>query len=274
MIWSIRHILGDFKTYDRPVKFALISGGILLLVALGFVLWGDPSMRSQILVGAGLIFIVMQIAIMFANRHMIADYSKAQRAFLSGDMTLARNLLEEHLAKTKLNSLDQLRTLTLLGNTYRQLGMLSESHSILYEAVDKAPKNHFARYGFGRTLLMMGEFDLAVEAFQTALELGAPSGVHLDIAEAQYLKEDIPQAVRALNEVSEHVFTQPEAYRTLMRDYLLFKLCDAPPPSMHVLEMGLPYWEATLQRFQATPYVQVLEKDVAHMRQLHLIEAN
>ena len=50
------------------------------------------------------------------------------------------------------------RTLTLLGNTYRQLGQLGESEAVLSEAVDKAPESLFlviwiwAYTAFRRTL--------------------------------------------------------------------------------------------------------------------------
>lgn len=254
MIWLITRLRRDVQMWDRATRVAFASAVALLVVAVGIALVAPPDARLPILVGAVALLIVLEVSVLWGNRGMISTFTRAQRLYLNGDFAAALDLLEA--AREKADA----RTLTLLGNTYRQLGRLRESESVLSEAVDKAPQHYFSFYGFGRTLLSEGRYVEAVDALRRALELGAPDGVQVDLAEAHFRLNQPDAAAAALRNVKLH-----EPYRALMAGYLLNRLGSAEPPSPELLRAGLPYWQAVAERFRETPYGAALSNDIREM---------
>ena len=259
MIWLVRRLRGDFGGWERPTQIAFVMGGILLLVALLLTIIAPPDARVPVLVGMGLLLIVLELTVLWGNRGMVSVFTRAQRLYMAGDLEGARDLLEAVRPKA------DARTLTLLGNTYRQLGQLRESEAVLSEAVDKAPDRYFSLYGFGRTLLSEGRYAEAADAIRRALDAGAPPVVQADLGEAYYRLERREDAIVALRAAAAIRSGLGEPQRALMVSYLLFRLGQAPPPELHVLQSGLPYWQATAERFQTTPYGAALMLDVREM---------
>ncbi len=259
MIWLIRRLRRDVQTWERSTRIAFAVGLVLLVVAVLIALVAPPDARVPVLVGAGALLIVLEFTVLWGNRGMISAYTRAQRLYLDGELEAARDLLEA--AREKADA----RTLTLLGNTYRQLGQLSESEAVLSEAINKAPERYFSYYGFGRTLLSEGRYAEAVDAIQRALEIGAPTVVQVDLAEAYYRLNQPGAALAALRAAGASDGRLEEPQRALMAEYLLYRLGAAPPPSSELVRAGLLYWQATAERFRETPYGAALTNDVDEM---------
>jgi predicted Zn-dependent protease len=190
---------------------------------------------------------------------MMTRYGQAQRAFISGDFATAQRLLDDHLQQHP----DDVHALTLLGNSYRQLGRLPESRAILSRALNIAPEHYFPLYGFGRTLLAEGEYTEAAAQIERALAAGAPSVVQFDFAEALYHAGERQRAGEALREVRAKL---RESYRQLMAQHLLHQLGLDVQPAPALIRDGLPYWEASAERFQQTPYGLLLGEIVTMLR--------
>ncbi len=195
---------------------------------------------------------------MWGNRGMVTPFTKAQRHFLAGEFEAARDILESLRARGRAD----FEALTLLGNTYRQLGMLDRSEAILHDALQTGPEHHFPLYGFGRTLLAQGHYTEAAGYIQRAFDAGAPPVTRFDLAHALYRQGETAQALHWL-EAAREVIDAP--YRLLMIDYLRYRLGAGERPSPEVIEAGLPYWRASAERFAHTPYGRALDEDVQHM---------
>ncbi|MEP7291200.1 MAG: tetratricopeptide repeat protein [Chloroflexota bacterium] len=256
MIWLITRLRRDFHTWERSTRIGFGIGVILLLVALVTALTVPSEVRIPVLGGAGALLLVIEVTVLWGNRGMISAFTRAQRLYLDGDFEAALELLQAVRPKA------DARALTLLGNTYRQLGRLAESEAVLSEAVDKAPNHYFPIYGFGRTLLSEGRYDEAVVSIRRALELGAPPAVQADLGEAYFRLKRADEAAAALQRADIS-----EPHRALMVGYLLSQLSEAPPPTPDVVQAGLAYWQATAERFRDTPYGSALERDVDEMQQ-------
>ncbi len=254
MIWLIRRLRRDSTVWDRPTRIAFWLGVVLLVVALVLLIAAPPESRLIILISFASLLIIIEISVLWGNRGMVSVFTRAQRLYLDGDFTATRDLLESARAKA------DARALTLLGNTYRQLGQLDESERVLSEAVDKAPNHYFPLYGFGRTLLSGGRYAEAAAALVRSLELDAPPVVRVDLAEAYYRLNMPEKALAALDSVPTD-----EPHRALMVAYLLYRLGAADPPAAEVVQAGLPYWEAAAERFRHTPYGLALARDVRAM---------
>lgn len=254
MIWLIQRLRRDVTLWDRPTRIAFALGLILLVVALVLLMVAPPEARSIILISVAALLIIVEISVLWGNRGMVSVLTRAQRLYLDGDFAAARDLLESIHAKA------DARALTLLGNTYRQLGRLKESESVLSEAVDKAPNHYFPTYGFGRTLLAEGRYAEAVVVMRRALELNAPPVVRADLGEALY-RLNLPEEAVAV------LATAPtdEPHRALMIAYLRYRLGAGEPPAAEVVQAGLPYWEAAAERFRHTAYGVALARDVRAM---------
>jgi tetratricopeptide (TPR) repeat protein len=255
------NFLAHFRLWDRPSQIALFIAIGLLIITLLVSAFGPSELRLPTLAGAAGLFLATQIIVLWGNRGLVTPYTQAQRQYLAEDFEGARQTLEQELATHK----SDLRILTLLGNTYRQLGILDKSEAILSEAINIQPDHHFPLYGFGRTLLMQGRYTEAAEAFERAISAGAPSIVHVDLGEAYYRQGSMDKARETL--MNAHSIAV-EAYRKLMADYILYRLGDGQPPSKEVLAEGLPYWQATADRFRQTAYGNSLAQDVHHMQRL------
>lgn len=246
-------ILRQFRTWERPAQIAFLLA-LILLIAAGLVIAVGPfSLRQPAVIGFFGLVIVAQVIYLWANRGMVTAYTQAQRAYLAEDFETARNLLEELRAGGKAD----MRVLTLLGNTYRQMGQLELGEAVLLEALDIQPNHHFPLYGFGRTLLVQGRYAEAVDALTQSLDAGAPPVVQLDLAEAYYRMGDAQQAIERLQAVSTD-----EPHRALMSAYLRYRLGVGDRPDDALLQAGLPYWQASAERYRHTAYGQALLADV------------
>ncbi len=254
-------LLRAFRAWDRPSQIALAAALTLLVVTLSVAAFGSAELRQLALIGAGGLLIITQIIVMWGNRGMVTPYTRAQRAYLAEDFETASELLEA----LRIDGKADFRELTLLGNTYRQLGQLGKSEEVLTEALRLRPNHKFPLYGFGRTLLVQGRYPAARDAFRRALEAGAPLVVQFDLGDACFRHEAWEEARRVLAGVSSVV---EEPQRALMTVYLLYRLDWGEPPSAALVEAGLPYWRAEAERYRHTPYGQALANDVRHMQTL------
>lgn len=254
-------LLRAFRAWDRPTQIALVIA-LALLVAMGALAASGPlEWRPFAVIGAGGLLIVMQVIVLWGNRGLVAPYTRAQRAYLAGDFDTARSVLEA----VRVGSKADMRELTLLGNTYRQLGQCDKSEEVLTEALRLRPNHQFPLYGFGRTLIVQGRYPEAIDAITRALEQGAPPVAQFDLGDAYFrqgLREEARAALGAVRPILE------ESYRALMADYLLYQLDGGKPPSPALIDAGLPYWRAEAERFHQTPYGQALADDVRHMQTL------
>ncbi|MCS7070300.1 MAG: hypothetical protein NZM00_02265, partial [Anaerolinea sp.] len=184
-----------------------------------------------------------------------------QRAYLRGDFDQTRRILEGEREAGRAD----MRALTLLGNTYRQLGMLSKSREVLSEAVDRNQNHHFPLYGLGRTLLSQGEYAEAFEVLARAAQAGAPAVVQLDVVEALYRAGRLEEGARLLRtlEGDRSLSEGAEPHRLLMAALLRHHLLGEPAPSQELVKAGLPFWEAASVRFADFPYGDALAQDIA-----------
>jgi tetratricopeptide (TPR) repeat protein len=260
MIWLARRLRHDFATWERFTQIAFLLALVLLVAAIGLFLFGPSDARLGALIGAVGLLIVLQVSVLWGNRGMVTPLAQAQRLFLADDFEGARGILEPLKDAGKAD----LRALTLLGNTYRQLGRLEDSHRVLYEALNKAPNHHFPMYGIGRTLLLEGNYAEAAEILRRSIEAGAPVAVNVDLAEALYRAGQMEAALAALSQVDEQMLAQ-EPPRLLMFQYLRNRLDAGSPPHEAALRLGMPYWEALANRFEQTQYGADLKQDIRHM---------
>ncbi|MCB9452075.1 MAG: tetratricopeptide repeat protein [Anaerolineaceae bacterium] len=253
------YFVSRFRSWERPARFAALTAVILLAIAIILLFFSPQDARPPLLIGILGLMAAIQVIFMWANRSMVTPYTQAQRHYLTGDMDTARRILENLSETSKADA----QALTLLGNTYRQLGLLDKSEQVLTKAVQMRPFDYFPRYGFGRTLMVSGRYREASDAIQQALESGAPSVVRVELAEACFRSGGQEQATALLRELDT---AQLEPQRGLLVAYLQYRLGqrDALPPDL--IEEGLPYWEEHVIRFHHTPYGQALADDVVHIR--------
>jgi tetratricopeptide (TPR) repeat protein len=247
----------SFRTWERPSQLSMLIDLALLVLAVLVAIFGPPALRQPALIGFFGLVVVAQIIFMWSNRGMVTPYTQAQRAYLAEDFERARELLEQQVAADKAD----VKMLTLLGNTYRQLGLLDKSEQVLTKAIGLRPQDPFPLYGFGRTLLVQGHYAEAAETLQRAVEAGAPPIAQVDLGEALYRAEEPGQALPVLRAASA---LEQEPHRALLVHYLLHRLGEAGgmPPSTE----GLAYWQEQAERYRSTPYGAALADDVQHMR--------
>lgn len=255
------YLIRAFRNWEHSTQAAFILAFVLLIVAFVVVLSSSGSLRQNALIGFVGLIIALQIIFMWGNRTMVTAFTQAQRRYLAEDFIGARDILERHLETGKAN----VNTLTLLANTYRQLGMLDKSEEIVKKALALRPFDHFPLYSFGRTLLIRGLYVQAVDILRQALEAGAPAIVEFDLGEALYRDRQFDAAAEVLERVHS---PGQEAFRLLMTDYLLYKLGRTDAPTAEVVTDGIVYWRELASRFQTTPYGQILADDVAFMQSL------
>lgn len=253
--------ISRFRQWERPAQVGMALALALLLVTLAVAALGPATLRQPALIGAfGLLF-AAQFIFMWANRHLVTPFTQAQRAYLAEDFETARRILEslENAGKASV------RALTLLGNTYRQLGLLGESQDALTKALNLDPSDPFPRYGFGRTLLVKGLYAEAAEAISRALADGAPPVVNTDLAEALY-RQGREEEARPILESNRDTVQEP--HRLLLVDYLLYRMGTAERPAAERVQAGLPFWQDNVRRFRETPYGHALAEDVRQMQAL------
>lgn len=247
------HLLARFRAWDRPAQIALVIALLLIVLVLVVGRLGPDDLREPALIGLLGLLIAVQVIVLWANRGMVTPYTQAQRHYLAGDFEAACAVLE----KVRQAGKADFRALALLGNAYRQQNRLDDSITVLEAAIAAQPNHHFPLYGFGRTLLIQGHYAEAADAFDRALEAGAPPVAHLDAAEAYFR---LGNAVAAREQLLAADSDEP--HRQLLRAYLLHRLDTGDPPDEALIQAGLPYWEANAARYADTPYGAALAADV------------
>lgn len=255
-------ILSRFRQWDRPSQAAFLLAVGLLIPALIAASTGAENLRRPALFAVFGLLMMAQAIFMWANRGMVSPFTRAQRLYMRGDLDAARAILEDLRNQGKAD----MQALTLLGNLYRQLGLLDESTQVLYEAVNNSPNHYFSQYGFGRTLLVAGHYADAAEHIDQALADGAPPVVAVDAGEAYYRIGDFERARQRLIQAQPHAGAEP--HRTLMTAYLLFRLDAGQPPHPALIHAGLEYWQAQAALFAHTPYGAALADDIRAMQAL------
>jgi Tfp pilus assembly protein PilF len=252
--------LKTLSRWEKSTRVAFAIAIILLPIAFILLLYGPPAARQPALIGLGGLLIAAQVIFMWGNRHMVTPYTQAQRYYLNEDFQSARAVLENLQAADKADS----NALTLLANTYRQLGLLDKSEEVVKKAIALRPFDPFPHYGFGRTLLVMGRYAEAQAAFRQALEAGAPAVTHLDLGEA-LCRQGLFDQARA--ELASGDAAQ-EPFRELMRQYLLYSMGADEKPARPLIQAGIAYWQDHAERFGHTPYGQALANDIQKMQTL------
>jgi tetratricopeptide (TPR) repeat protein len=255
-------LLSRFRAWDRPSQVSFLLAVVFLTFALAAAAYGPPELRQPATIGVIGLVIMAQVIFMWANRGMVTPFTLAQRHYMHGEFDAAREILEALWA----DGTRDVQALTLLGNTYRQLGLLDESEAVLYEAVNKHPNHYFPLYGFGRTLLVQGDYEEAAQSILKALELGAPVVVSFDVGEAFYRGGNLAMAVDYLRHAASNLDREP--HRALMAAYLLYRLNAGAAPSAGLIRDSLAYWQAQAELYHFTPYGMALAADIEGMQLL------
>jgi predicted Zn-dependent protease len=256
-------IMEKFRRWERPAQLAFATAIVLLVPAVMAAAAGPGELRGIATASVMGLVIAAQLVFMWANRGMVTNYTKAQRAYLAGDFIAARNLLESVVNQNKPRTQD----LTLLGNTYRQLGQLTKSESVLRDALELHPDHPFPLYGLGRTLLVGGRYSEAIDLLRTAVDNHAPIIVLVDLLEARYRDGDHDLSREMLDD-AEAAAALDEPHRQLLVAYLRYRLGEGESPASDLVQAGLPYWRAEAQRFAHTPYGDAVQADVQHLIQM------
>jgi len=251
-----------FLNWDHPSQIGFLLAILLLIPALIVIAAGTEETRPPAIIGAIGLVIIAQVIFMWANRGMVAEYTQAQRHYLKGDFAAACAVLEELRRHHKAD----LRALSLLGNTYRQLGQLPESEAVLRKAVTLDERQPFALYGLGRTLLVSGRYAEAAATLEQALINGAAEVCRFDAGEVYYRLGETQKAIELLQSARIHLLREP--HRLLMTVYWLHKLADGEPPSAKLIGLGLPYWQAQAKLFAQTPYGAELTQDITTIQSM------
>jgi tetratricopeptide (TPR) repeat protein len=265
VFWLIPRVLRDFKVWEKSTQTAFIMALILLMSACGLLAFAPQTERLPILIGIGSLITMLQLITMWGNRHMVTAYTQAQRHFMAGDFEAACAVLEQERAQGH----SDMRALTLLGHSYRRVGKLDASERVLYEALDKSPNHNFPLYGLGRTMLIKGDYERAVEYLKAALAAGAPPITQFDLAEAYFRQGKTEQGRGVLQQImpvldSPAVSQGDESYRTLMAHFWM-----ELPIDRHLLASGLPYWQALAILFATLPYGQAVADEVAVLQRIN-----
>jgi tetratricopeptide (TPR) repeat protein len=252
----------QIRTWEASAKIALAVDLALLLLAVLILFTSDP-LRTPALISAAGLLVALQGIMLWGNRHMVVPFTQAQRHYVAGEFAKARDILradmDELMANGKHPTID---ALVLLGNTYRNLGQLRESESILRIAVARRPDYHFAQYGLAKTRQAVGDYNATIMYLSEALKRGAPAIIRFDLAFTQYLRGDDGAARAVLNSIPE----ADEIHRVLMTAYLHHELTQGAFPDAELIAAGLPFWEAEVERFGHMPYGRDLQVIIQHLR--------
>ena len=255
-------LVKQIRTWEISAKIALAVDLVLLLIAV-YILFTNATLRTSALIGAAGLLVALQGIVLWGNRNMVAPYTQAQRHYLVGEFEKARDILrgdmDNLMASGKNPTID---SLVLLGNTYRNLGQLRESESILRIAVARRPDYHFAQYGLAKTRQAVGDYNSAITYLTQALKQGAPAIIRFDLAFTQYLRGDDGAARAVLKSIPE----TDETHRVLMTAYLNHELAQGALPEPELIEAGLPFWEAEVERYGHMPYGRDLSAIVGNLR--------
>lgn len=255
----IHQIFKQFRSWERPAQISFVMALLLAIPAVILSLTGDETIRGYAVISLMASLFVAQLIFLWANRGMVNDYTRAQRHFLRGEFGQAVTILNNHIQ----NHPKDVQAMTLLGNTYRQLGDLEASHAILLEAVNIQPMNYFPLYGFGRTLLVAGQFSQAITTFQKTLKAGGHPITYFDIGEAAYFDGDVQIAREALQRALAE--GDGDENRVWMANALLAQLdkTHIPPAT----DDSRVYWLAQADLFKNTPYGKAIQTLLASQGQ-------
>lgn len=257
-------LIKQIHTWDKVSQSALALAVILLVLAV-YTLATLPNLRMQSGIGAVGLLLVIQAIVMWGNRNLIEPYSAAQQAFLAGDFHKVTTTLE-----TWFNDLEAqgktvtVESLTLLANAYRNLGEFEKSNAALTSAFDMDEASFIANYAWAKNHLVTGYYADAVTFFKETLRYGKSDAVQFDLAHALYRLGETQESLKIFKALP----SQNERYRQLFIAYILQQLDQAPAPSPDLVQAGLPFWEAELERFHMTPYGQDLQADVQALQNL------
>ncbi len=253
----------------RDTRLRLAVGLSIMMAIVLFVVLGqaDSDSRVALAVGFAGLLALLQVMILLRGKGQQGNLLKAQKAFVDGRYDEAVSLLESQLQQ---QSTPDLKTLTVLGNTYRQLGRLDESAALLQQAVEQFPGKGFPVYGLGRTRLAQGYYHEAVQLIEQALKLGARKAVRADLALALYYAEaDQSRIIEVAQQTGRML--NVENYRALMVNYLLAQFARNTAEAqlakrvMHNSASGLPYWRGEAKRHATTDFGQRLTSDVGRI---------
>lgn len=238
-----------------------IGGGGLLLILLqqgvAYFPWG---------IGLMAVIVGLQIGIVMQGKRPAP--SQAQQLYLAGQFTEAARVLESQLADDPYNP----DALTLLGNTYRQMGQLEASEQRLREAVEHNPTHWMALYGLGRTLMVQGAYREAATMIEAALQHGGRKSLRAELALALHYAEAPDEAKQAAHSAARRL--SAEGYRVLMTNYLLYVFATHEAERVLAKQVmqrtadGLTYWQAQAERFAQTPYGQRVAMDVMTIQRI------
>lgn len=257
-------LIKHMRTWDTPSKIALAIAVSLLVISL-IVVYTVPELRRAATIGAVGLFIAVQMIILWGNRNLVTPHTEAQRHFIAGDFIAARDTLlawrDERANEKKALPID---SLVLLGNAYRNLGDLDHSRRVLQQARERDPDYHFALYGLGRTYLAMGEYNSAVDLIEQAIDKGAPDVTRFDLAHAEYRRENWETVERLLPTIPQ----SDDHHRRLFVDYFYHRIMNHTAPDKTLIEAGLVFWQAEVERFSHTRYGQDVQADIQALRAL------
>ncbi len=254
-------ILQDPRLRLAFIVTALISGAIFLITR-----GRDPEEMLPIVIGLGVLMAALQLWILFGWGQHSSTITTARRYYLQGDFEAAANLLstipEENISAD---------ALALLGNTYRQMGELEKSAAYLEKALSYDPKHVQALFGLGRTRMVQGQYDKAIELLQQALENGGRKAIRADIALALHLQEAPEEDVIRTAQSAARVLNL-EQYRTLFINYLLYNLVEEEQLGAYNIMQknaaGLAYWQTEARRHANSDYGRRIASDVVKMREI------
>lgn len=252
-------LLREIPKWDRASQIALLIA-VLLLIIDSIVLATIPDIQTPALIGAVGLLLAIQGIFMWGNRTLITPYTQAQRHFVEGDFEQVVSVLKQYIEADEHPMID---ALVLLGNAYRNLGQLHESEAVLRIALARKKNYHFALYGVAKIRLAKGDYDEAIKHLETALANGAPDVIRFDLAHAMLRNGNEEEAIAIFREF----IASAEAFRALFARYVLYVDGGEKPPQQ-LIEAGLPFWEAEIQRFADTPYGLSITHDVERIREL------
>ena len=256
----IRHLVRSLRkglpTWDTPSKLAFATGVILflLMLLLGFV--GPEPLQIPARVSAFGLLLTLQLVVLWGNRRLLSPYHEAQQYFMNGDYSSARDVLEQ----IPLNDKVSVDALVLLGNTYRHLGQFDDSLTVMSRALEHQPDYHFALYGMGKTLLVMGQYEDASNFITKALSQGAPDVVQFDLGHAYYLLGDYRRATHHFTNILSLVEDEPP--QLLLVQYYLHNMQAGEQPSRHFIQSNLEHWRDEAMKYQQSAYGVALQSDI------------
>ncbi len=252
-------MLDRLRTMDRRL---IISGTLAFIAALLLLLLsvaGPPEARLWMALGLILLLVIVQVIMLFFRPPDRSAFGLAREAFMAGDFAAAADQLEKLVVIRP-----TARGYTLLGNTYRQLGRMQDSHAAIEHALQLRSNDAYALYGMGRLELAQGNFENASDWFDKALKAGAPGNVASDLGYAEYFLGNWEEALRILQKTTRIMRLEP--YRVYLTNAILYALirdksseaAKIASSNLQSATSGAAYWEAEIARHPDGAYAAAL----------------